>query len=58
MGLCGTRDSHTKGESINWHRLSGKLLDEPDILCKALAKGGKYKITSKQRIKVLNNKVK
>lgn len=56
MGLCGTNHSHSGGESINWHRLSGKLLHEPDIPYKALAEGGKYKITSKQRILILNVK--
>lgn len=48
--------THTEGESINWHRLSGKLLNEPDILYKALAKGEKYKITIKQRFLILNVK--
>lgn len=54
--LYGNGYSYTQGETINWQRLSGELSDEPSLFYKALADGGKYKITSKQRILILNVK--
>lgn len=40
--------------TINWPRLPGELLDEPNIFYKALVQEGEYKITNKLRILILN----
>lgn len=53
--LSGSKPSHTDGE-IWTGRLSGEQSDEPSVFYKALADGGKHKITSKQIILIFNVK--